>query len=151
GGPLDDFYFDYIQQARFDAQGQVDGVVVFAFDVTEQVQARQQVEQLNQALEARVQERTRQVAAAQAATERERAKLQALIAQAPVAIALFEGEDLRVTSANAVIAGLWGYTPEQVLGRPLLEAVPELQGQGFDDLLRQVQHTQVPVTGTETP
>ncbi|WP_324680492.1 PAS domain-containing sensor histidine kinase [Hymenobacter sp. GOD-10R] len=143
-------YYNLTYQA-YREQGQIVGVCVFAYVVTEQVLARQQVEQLNQELEARVQERTRQVDAAQAATEHERAQLQAVLAQAPVAIALFAGEDLRVTSVNAAISTLWGYPPEHVVGRPLLEAVPELQGQGFDDLLRQVLHTRVPFIGTETP
>ncbi|OUJ69177.1 PAS domain-containing sensor histidine kinase [Hymenobacter crusticola] len=52
GGALEDFYFNYIQQARFNEQGQVDGAVVFAFDVTEQVRARQQVQDLNEELAA---------------------------------------------------------------------------------------------------
>jgi PAS domain S-box-containing protein len=133
-------YFNITYQPSYDGQGQRTGVLTSAIDVTEQVLARQQVEQLNQQLEA-----------ARAEVERERNQLQALITQAPVAISLYEGEDLRITTVNAVISALWGYTPAQVLGRPLLEAVPELQGQGFDDLLRQVLHTQVSYIGTETP
>ncbi len=43
-GRLEDRYFNYIQQARRDARGQVDGVLVFAFEVTEQVRARQSSE-----------------------------------------------------------------------------------------------------------
>jgi PAS domain S-box-containing protein len=89
--------------------------------------------------------------AARAEAERERALLQALLTQAPVAIGLFQGEDVRVTAANSLMAAIWGYTPEQVVGRPLVEGVPELRGQGFDDLLREVLRTQVPVSGTETP
>lgn len=122
-----------------------------AVEVTEQVVARQQVEQLNHKLEARVQQRTQQAREAQAATERERAQLHALIAQAPVAITLVEGEELRVTAANPVVTALWGYTPEQVVGQSLLEEAPELQGQGFDELLRHVLHIQVSVSGTEIP
>ena len=127
------------------------GLLAVGIEVTDQVVARQQVEQLNQELEARVLARTRQVQEAQAATERERALLQALLTQAPVAIGLFQGEEIRVTAANSMMAALWGYTPEQVVGRPLLEGVPELRGQGFDDLLRQVLTTQVPYVGTEAP
>jgi signal transduction histidine kinase/PAS domain-containing protein len=56
-----------------------------------------------------------------------------------------------VTAANQQICAMWGHASEQVQHRPLLEAVPELQGQGFDELLRQVMATEVPVTGTETP
>lgn len=51
-GPLESFYFHYIQQARYDEQGKIDGVLVFTFDVTEQVLARQHVQELNAALAA---------------------------------------------------------------------------------------------------
>jgi PAS domain S-box-containing protein len=140
GGQPRQLFLNLLFHPLRDAQGRVDGLLDFSYDVTEQVRTRQQVEQLNQQLEA-----------ARAEAERGRTQLQALLAQAPVAIALFEGEDLRVTSVNAALSVLWGHTPEQVVGRPLLEAVPALQGQGFDDLLRQVLHTQVPFIGTETP
>jgi len=40
-GALENRYFTYIQQAHFDEQDQLDGVVVFAFEVTPQVRARQ--------------------------------------------------------------------------------------------------------------
>jgi signal transduction histidine kinase len=43
-------YFNHTLQARYNEHGQVDGVYVFAFDVSEQVKARQQVHDLNQRL-----------------------------------------------------------------------------------------------------
>jgi signal transduction histidine kinase len=43
-------YFNHTFQARHNAHGQVDGVYVFAFDVSEQVRARRQVLALNQQL-----------------------------------------------------------------------------------------------------
>lgn len=51
GGPLEEAYFNYTQQARFDAQGRVDGVLVFAYEVTEQVRARQQEQRTARAFE----------------------------------------------------------------------------------------------------
>ncbi|UOQ71344.1 PAS domain-containing protein [Hymenobacter cellulosilyticus] len=39
-GQLEDRYFNYIQQARYDEHGRIDGMLVFAFEVTEQVVAR---------------------------------------------------------------------------------------------------------------
>ena len=89
--------------------------------------------------------------AARAEVEAERNLLQAVLTQAPVAIGVFQGEELSIAAANAQMAATWGRTPEQILGRPLLAAVPELQGQGFDDQLRQVLQTQVPVRGSEKP
>ncbi len=44
GGPLDEMYWTFICQARRNEQGQVDGVMVFAHEVTEQVRARKKVE-----------------------------------------------------------------------------------------------------------
>jgi PAS domain S-box-containing protein len=99
-GQPDIGYFNFIYQPLFDAQGQPVALTCVGIEVTEQVLARQQVEQLNQELEARVQARTREVQAAQAATERERTLLQALFAQAPVAIGLFQGEELRLNSKS---------------------------------------------------
>ena len=44
-----------------DVQGHIDGVLDFTYDVSEQVRARRQVEQLNQELENRVQERAQEL------------------------------------------------------------------------------------------
>ncbi|HEX8426882.1 PAS domain-containing protein [Hymenobacter sp.] len=51
GDPPKTVYFNYIQQARYNAEGQIDGILVFAYEVTEQVQARQQEAQSARALE----------------------------------------------------------------------------------------------------
>jgi signal transduction histidine kinase len=51
-GALADVYFDYVFQARTDAQGQSNGVSVYAYDITAQVLARQQVQDLNEELAA---------------------------------------------------------------------------------------------------
>jgi signal transduction histidine kinase len=45
-------YYDVFFQALRDAHGHIDGVLNFAYDVTEQVQARQQVQDLNEELAA---------------------------------------------------------------------------------------------------
>ena len=77
--------------------------------------------------------------------------LQAVFNQAPVAIALFQGPDQVVAQANALICDLWDYPPEQVIGRPLLDAVPEVRDQGFAELLAEVARTGVPFVGKEMP
>ncbi|GAB3319429.1 PAS domain-containing protein [Hymenobacter humi] len=51
-------YFNVFFQALRNSEGLVDSVLNFAYDVTEQVEARQQLLQLNQELESRVRERT---------------------------------------------------------------------------------------------
>ena len=49
-GVFEDRYFTFVYQGRRGADGHTDGVLVFAFEVTEQVRARQQVDDLNQQL-----------------------------------------------------------------------------------------------------
>ncbi|MGI4871986.1 MAG: PAS domain-containing sensor histidine kinase [Janthinobacterium lividum] len=115
-GPIEDIYFDLTYQARFDEAGRVDGFVTYAYDVTEQVLARQQ-----------------RVA--------QQVQLREVFEQAPVAIAVFEGADYVVEVANPLVAALWGRTPAQVVGYPLFEALPEIRDQGFRELLDQVVRT----------
>jgi signal transduction histidine kinase len=50
GGPLEDIYIDYIHQPRFNSEGNIDGVLVFAFDVTEQARVREQLARSNEDL-----------------------------------------------------------------------------------------------------
>ncbi|GGG57428.1 sensor histidine kinase [Hymenobacter glacieicola] len=54
-----DAYFNYTFQAHYNKHQQIDGVYVFAFEVTEQVRARQQVQALNQELDQANQQLTR--------------------------------------------------------------------------------------------
>ena len=89
--------------------------------------------------------------AARADTERERTLLQAVLMQASVAIGLFWGDNQVVAVANDLLCAMWGYAPAQVLGRPLLEGVPELCGQGFTEIIAEVTRTQVPFVGPEMP
>ncbi|UOR05916.1 PAS domain-containing sensor histidine kinase [Hymenobacter aerilatus] len=88
---------------------------------------------------------------AYAALEKERNLLQAVLTQSPVAIGLFQGDDCTVVAANDQLCAMWGYAPAEVVGRPLLEGVPELRGQGFTELMREVAATRTPFVGTEEP
>lgn len=44
-GILEDRYFNFIYQARFDAEGKTDGLLVFVYEVTDMVQIRLEVEE----------------------------------------------------------------------------------------------------------
>ena len=79
----------------------------------------------------------------------ERQKLQSLFMQAPIAIAILEEPRLTFVFANLAYRTLVG--GRDVLGQPMLEALPELVGQGFDTLIETVIATGVPFIGTEVP
>ena len=78
-------------------------------------------------------------------------ELQRIFEQAPVALAICHGADLVVEVANAHILHLWGLSAEQVLGRPLFEALPEARGQSYESLLMQVLRTGTAAVTTEHP
>ena len=84
---------------------------------------------------------------ARAEAEAERQKQQSLFQQAPVAICMHEGPRHTYTFANTAYRDIVG--GRDVVGKPLLEAIPELVGQGFDVLLDQVMATGQPAYGNE--
>lgn len=67
----------------------------------------------------------------------------------PVGIAVISQDKLTFTLANPFYGVLTGRAPEQLIGKPLLEALPELSGQGFDLLLEEVFATGVPYMAQE--
>jgi len=69
-------YYNFIYQATHNLAGAIDGILVFAYEVTEQVLAHQQVQALNEQLESRVAERTQAVQQAQAEADRQRERLE---------------------------------------------------------------------------
>jgi PAS domain S-box-containing protein len=91
------------------------------------------------------------LAAARADAEAQRQRLHAVFMQAPTAIAIFMGPRYVIEQANPLVCRIWGRTREQVLGRPLFEALPEAAGQGFEALLDGVLRTGAPFVGTELP
>ena len=68
------------------------------------------------------------------------ALFRAMIEQAPVATCLFTGPELKVDVANDLMISYWG-KDRSILGLPLAEAVPELEGQPYLDILKDVYHS----------
>jgi PAS domain S-box-containing protein len=118
------YYFDFTYKPLLNTQGDVYAVLEMAVDVTERVLAQQKIEAVQQ-----------QVLAA--------------FEQAPVAIAIINEANLTFQMANPFYAELVGRKVEDLVGKPLLEAMPELTGQGFDQLLKKVIATDVAYVAKE--
>jgi len=125
GQPSHTVYLNFTYQA-YQENGQTVGISVFAYDVTEQVLARQQ----------------------RAAQQRQ---LRELFEQAPVAIAVLREADYLIDVANPLMSALWGRTPDQVMGRPLLAALPEMRSQGFKESLDRVVKSGKAFVAQEVP
>jgi PAS domain S-box-containing protein len=120
-------YFNYSFEALTDPAGLISGIIVVAKDVTNSVLARQKLE----------------------TSERE---LQNLFEQAPVVLSIVGREpDFIYRMANAAFAQLIDRPINAIVGKPLLDVLPEIKGQGFDDLLKQVMNTGVPYVAREAP
>jgi len=140
GGGFEERYWSPLDTPVLDAEGRVAYLIHRVEDVTESVKT-----------EARLKALQRQQSQGQAQIVAQRNLLEALIEQAPMGIGFFEGTRQLIRWANPLLCAMWGYAPEAVRNRPLLEEVPELQGQGFDTLIGNVLTTGVPYVGKETP
>jgi len=69
---------------------------------------------------------------------------------APVIIGFLKGDEYVIELANEGLLEVWGRSAA-VVGQPLLKAIPELEGQGFRQLLDEVRHTGKPFTAHEFP
>jgi signal transduction histidine kinase/CheY-like chemotaxis protein len=75
--------------------------------------------------------------------DQDRAALANLFNQSPVPVAVLRGPNLVYDLANPAYHALTG--GRELVGRPLLEALPELSGQGFAELVRRVMQTGRPI------
>jgi len=121
-GPAD-FYFNYIYQPWYDLKGNIQGVLNFAIDVTEQVKARKKVEESEK-------------------------QFRGVLTGSPSIFVILEGRQMRITFVNEPLLISWGKTPD-IVGKTLLEVLPELADQPFPKLLEQVFTTGIPCYGNE--
>lgn len=122
-GKMEDLYFNVVYQPHHEADGSISGVVTIVYDVTEMVLAR-------------------------IAAEESEYRYRTLIEEATVATALFLGPEIRVQYANDIMLGYWG-KDKSIIGKPLSEALPELEGQPFLQYFKDVYHSGKQYTGVE--
>jgi signal transduction histidine kinase len=130
-----------------DAQGRLSGVLDFSYNITEQVLARRQVEQFNQALDARVQARTREAETARAEAERQRRHWYELFMRAPAAICIFDGPEWVYQFVNPGYQAM--FPGRELLGKRLVEALPEVADQPLMAILHRVYDTGEPFQESE--
>ena len=123
-GQLEDVYWTFSLSPIHDESDRVAGVLLTCTETTRAVLSRQSL-------------------------LRSEARFQNLLMQAPVAIALFRGPNFVIELANQRVLEYWDRSLEQVLGKPLFEALPEASGQGYEELLNRVLTTGEPFVTRE--
>lgn len=118
--------YDITYSPVYDSEGNVYAILDIAIDVTQRVNIEQHIKQSQM-------------------------QLLELFEQSPVGIAIIHKDNLTFTMANQFYGKLVGREPQQIVGRPMTEAIPEIAGQGFDKLLQDVIDTGVPYISKEQP
>jgi PAS domain S-box-containing protein len=87
----------------------------------------------------------------QQALERSERRLRKLILNAPVAIGILNGPDYVVEIMNELALKLMGKTREQMMNKPVLDVITELDPQSTKSLLDNVYNTGKPFSASEFP
>lgn len=146
-GKMEDVYWTFSYSPVSDESGNPAGVFVTSTETTGKIMAYQQLEASNRQL---ISSMETDLLAQRKIRENER-NLRQIILQAPAAIAIFRGPQYVVEIVNPRALELWGRKSPEVLNKPILAALPELESQGVKELLDSVYQTGKPFSGTELP
>jgi PAS domain S-box-containing protein len=115
-GKIEDVYWTFSYSSVLDDEGKHGGILVTCTETTEKVISEYKLKE----------------------SERQ---LRNTIYQAPVAICIYRGKELVIEEANEKMFEFWGKSAEQVMHKPLFEAIPEAKNQGYEELLADVFKT----------
>jgi PAS domain S-box-containing protein len=113
-GKLEEAFFNFVFQPYFES-GTITGVTVLVTEVTESILSKKQVEE----------------------SERQ---FRNVLLDSPSIFAIIQGPEMVLTFGNEPLFRSWGKTAD-IIGKPLLEILPELKNQPFPKLLEQVVKT----------
>lgn len=152
-GKEEHIFVTFVYAPVTDANGNVRKVAVWVLENTRQVKARQEIDGLNKKLaEANQELQTANISLTELNTRLQESEtdFKRMVEQAPVAILVFRGPDLVIDQANQAMLELLGKDPS-IIGRPLLQGLPEIEGAPAVDQLFHVFNTGEPSDGIEQP
>lgn len=123
-GKVETIYFNFIYQPYYENDGIHSGVIVMATDVTEQVISRKKIEM-------------------------QAVMVESLLMKAPAFVCTLVGPDHVYEIVNERYQSLFG--KRQIQGKPIMVALPELEGQGIDLVLDNVYKTGEIFLGIDVP
>jgi len=141
------FWASGVMMSMRDDSGTAIGFVKILRDQTEARRSQEALERSQAQLLKASQESER----ARREAELQKEHLSALFTEAPAPICILRSPEYHVEFANGHMCQLWGRSPDEVRGRPLFEAVPEMRLQVLKDLLDRVMATGVTSVGKEVP
>ena len=82
---------------------------------------------------------------------RQQKYLNEIFQQAPVGITILRGPEYIIDLANPGVCEIWGRKQADILGKPVLDVLPEVADQGIKELLDNVYNTGTPFIANELP
>ncbi len=126
-GVFEERYWKAKNVPLIDVTGKVTHIIHAAEDITAQVKAEQKADSFKNI-----------------------EKAYGFFMSAPVIIGFLKGDDYIIEMANESLLEVWART-SAVIGKPLLKALPELEAQGFIQLLEEVRNTGNPFYAYQFP
>ncbi|MFT3934012.1 MAG: PAS domain-containing protein [Chitinophagaceae bacterium] len=109
-------FFNLVYQPIRESDGSISGVMAVAYEVTEQVKANYNLNELKE-------------------------QFSNIVMQSPIAMTVWRGRDYIIEIANnAMMKNIWRKEPHEVFGKKALEVFPELIQQKFPALLEKVMN-----------
>lgn len=139
GGGFEERYWSATHTPIRDEGGELRHILQHTQDVTELHRAHEALAGAALPLRDDVLRRAEAVQAVNRTLMKERSHLRRLFMQAPGFMCVLTGPDLVFEMANDAYLRLVGR--DDIVGRPLRDALPELRGQGYFELLEQVMRT----------
>lgn len=127
-GGFSEKYWRASNRPVFNDEGDVAYVIHTAEDITAQIKAAQREVQMKGV-----------------------EKVFSLFMHSPIVVGLLNGDDYVLELANEAAFKFWGKRPDDIIGKPILQGLPELEGQGIIELFDLVRTSGKPYTAHEVP
>ncbi|MGQ7947694.1 PAS domain S-box protein [Flavobacterium sp. WC2509] len=114
-GKMETIYLNFVYDALKESDGTISGIAAIAIEVTSQVISRSKIEESEQ-------------------------KVREIVLNAPFAIAVYVGKEMRVELANQAIINIWG-KGNDVIGKSFKDILPELDNQLVFEQIKTVLDT----------
>lgn len=112
-GQVEEIYFTFSYSPIINEEGKIAGIFTSVMETTTEVRRRDEL-------------------------LRENKRFYNNIMHAPVAMAVLTGENFVVEIVNEMMLELWGKKTNEVLNKPVFEGIPEVKGQGLEDIITAV-------------
>lgn len=140
-GKIEEVYFNFVYKPLRDDSGKVNGIMITASIVTEQVLSRNKIQLLNEELLSINDELNKSqelLMMSNADLKISEDRLNNILSNLHAPVVVLTGPEHIISTVNQALLKFWNRNKEEVLNRPMLEVFPELKNQVFPSLWKEV-------------